>query len=130
MGGLRAVTGLVGKRGDSDAYKLTMPTATIGIRGTTFGADDCTSGGEPCQGVEAGVYVPVSDGEIIATSDGGSTSLVAGRFGQITSRDRHSRFLSTDPGLQFAPPASFIRSISGGSAVNSGRNLECVVRSR
>jgi hypothetical protein len=129
-GGLRAVTGLVGKRGNADAYKLTTSTATIGIRGTTFGADDCTDGGEPCQGLEAGVYVSVSDGEIVASNNGGTTSLVAGQFGLINSRDRQPRFLSTDPGLQFTPPASFIQSISGGSAVNSGRNLECVVRSR
>src|SRR5687767_15056486 len=39
-GGLRAVTGLVGKRGNPDAYKVGTATATIGIRGTTFGTDD------------------------------------------------------------------------------------------
>ncbi len=35
-GALRTVTGLVGKRGNQDAYKLNTPTATIGIRGTQF----------------------------------------------------------------------------------------------
>jgi len=33
-GGLRAVSGLVGKRGDAEAYKMETATATIGIRGT------------------------------------------------------------------------------------------------
>jgi len=125
-GGLRAVTGLVGKRGDREAYKLNTATATIGIRGTTFGVDDCMNGS--CDKLESAVYVSVSDGEIIASNDGGSANFVAGQFGAIDSRDRRPRFLSTDPGLQFTPPASFVQSLSGGATVNSGRSLECVVR--
>ena len=46
-GGLRTVTGLIGKRGNQDAYRLDGQTATIGIRGTEFIArvcnNDCTS---------------------------------------------------------------------------------------
>ena len=42
-GGLRMVTGLIGKRGDQDALKLGTATATIGIRGTTFNVDDCVT---------------------------------------------------------------------------------------
>ncbi len=129
-GGLRAVTGLVGKR-NPDAYRLGTATATIGIRGTTFTADDCIStecatadGGT----AERGVIVGVQDGEIVASNQAGSQSFLAGQFGMMDSAERRPRFLSTDPGLQFAPPASFIQSISTGSAVNSGRSLECVVR--
>lgn len=40
-GGLRALTGIVGKRGNPDAYKLRAGTATIGIRGTEFSARVC-----------------------------------------------------------------------------------------
>lgn len=40
-GGLRTVTGLIGKRGNQDAYKLEGGTATIGIRGTEFIARVC-----------------------------------------------------------------------------------------
>ena len=130
-GGLRAVTGLVGKRGDPDAYTLATETATIGIRGTSFSADDCTGPAAregPCKGLEPAVYVSVTDGEIVATNDTGSVSFLAGQFGMMDSRERRPRFLSTDPGLQFTPPASFIASISGGSALNQGKSLECVVR--
>jgi len=130
-GGLRAVSGLVGKRGDPDAYQMGTETATIGIRGTSFGADDCTGTPAtegPCKGLEPAVYVSVTDGEIIATNNAGSVSFLAGQFGMIDSRERRPRFLSTDPGLQFTPPASFIASITGGTAVNQGRSLECVVR--
>ncbi|MBB5392716.1 MULTISPECIES: FecR domain-containing protein [unclassified Herbaspirillum] len=41
-GGLRAVTGLVGKR-NHDAVSFDTPTATIGIRGTTFIAQFCSN---------------------------------------------------------------------------------------
>ncbi len=40
-GGMRTVTGLIGKRGNMDGYRLTTPTAVAGIRGTGFGATFC-----------------------------------------------------------------------------------------
>jgi len=40
-GGLRTITGLIGKRGNKDAYRLGNPTATIGIRGTEYLARVC-----------------------------------------------------------------------------------------
>ena len=131
-GGLRAVTGLVGKRGDQEAYSLGTATATIGIRGTSYGADDCLT--TPCpkpgssDNLEPSVYVSVTDGEIVATNNSGTHSFLAGQFGAISDRNSRPRFLSTDPGLQFTPPATFIQSIMTGTAVNAGKNQECVVR--
>ena len=52
-GGLRTVTGLVGKRGNQDAYRIGTATATIGIRGSSGDTLDCTSP-EGCAGVVAG----------------------------------------------------------------------------
>jgi hypothetical protein len=40
-GGMRTVTGLIGKRGDRDAYKVQGGTGTIGIRGTEYVARVC-----------------------------------------------------------------------------------------
>lgn len=131
-GGLRAVTGLVGKRGEQDAYSLGTATATIGIRGTSYGADDCYT--TPCpkpgsnDNLEPSVYVSVTDGEIVATNSAGSQSFLAGQFGAISDRNSRPRFLSTDPGLQFTPPATFIQSIMTGAAVNVGKSQECVIR--
>jgi FecR protein len=131
-GGLRAITGLIGKRGNKNAYKLDTVTATIGIRGTSYGADDCLT--TPCQKpdsngyLEPGVYVNVTDGEIVVTNNSGSQDFAAGQFGLISDRNSRPRFLSTNPGLEFQPPASFIVSIMTGTAVNSGKNQECVVR--
>jgi len=42
-GGFRAVTGLIGKRGDVDAYKVHAAAATIGIRGTDFSSRLCAT---------------------------------------------------------------------------------------
>lgn len=42
-GGFRTVTGLIGKRGNPDAYRLNTSTATIGIRGTDFSSRLCAS---------------------------------------------------------------------------------------
>jgi hypothetical protein len=52
--------------------------------------------------------------------------LSAGQVGLIAP-DQRPLFLSTDPGLQFTPPATFIRSVMAGSVVNTGRNLECAI---
>src|SRR4051812_34523855 len=126
-GGLRAVTGIVGKR-SKDKYQLGTATATIGIRGTTFSADDCQNNREgDCARLDAAVYVGVADGEVLVRNGQGELGLTAGQFGLITPNQR-PLFLSTDPGLQFTPPATFIQSIMAGSVVNSGKNLECAIR--
>jgi hypothetical protein len=50
-GGFRTITGLIGKRGNNDAYKLRAATATIGIRGTDFSTRLCAT--KDCQDDEA-----------------------------------------------------------------------------
>lgn len=42
-GGFRTVTGLIGKRGNPDAYQLRAASATIGIRGTDFSTRLCAT---------------------------------------------------------------------------------------
>ena len=65
--------------------------------------------------------------EVVVKSGQGELGLNAGQFGLISPNQR-PLFLSTDPGLQFTPPATFIQSVMAGAVVNSGKNLECVVR--
>ena len=125
-GGLRAVTGVVGKR-SKDKYQLGTATATIGIRGTTLSADDCLNNRTgDCTRLDPAVYVGVADGEVVVRNGQGELGLSAGQFGLIAPNQR-PLFLSTDPGLQFTPPATFIQSVMAGSVVNSGKNLECIV---
>ena len=126
-GGLRAVTGIVGKR-SKDKYQLGTATATIGIRGTTFSADDCQNNRTgDCARLDSAVYVGVADGEVVVRNGQGELGLTAGQFGLISPNQR-PLFLSTDPGLQFTPPATFIQSVMAGSVVNTGKNLECAIR--
>jgi len=126
-GGLRAVTGLLGRR-SKEAYELKTATATVGIRGTTFTADDCTTdrASAECARLKTAVYVGVTDGEIVVRNAHGELGIAAGQFVLIEC-EKPPLFLSTDPGLHVTPPASFIASLAGGTALNSGRTMECVV---
>jgi hypothetical protein len=57
-GGFRTVTGLIGKRGNQDAYKLHAASATIGIRGTDFTTRLCND--DDCLGTK--VRIPTAKG--------------------------------------------------------------------
>ena len=94
-GGLRTVTGLVGKRGNQDAYRIGTATATIGIRGSVGDTVAC----EPsCAGVMpggeglapgthhqtySGTYVMQSGGQTVVISEG-STGFTNGGEIKIT----------------------------------------------
>jgi hypothetical protein len=43
------------------------------------------------------------------------------------SQNQRPLFLSTDLGLQFTPPPTFIRSVMAARVLTNGRNLECVI---
>lgn len=95
-GGLRSVTGLVGHRGNRDAYKLNTETATIGIRGTDWRGRMCANN---CSGKPNGFYVNVISGIINATNTAGSVDFSAGSFGHIASSTTAPIILPKDPGV-------------------------------
>ncbi len=118
-GGLRTVTGLIGKRGNLDAFRMETATATIGIRGTTFEADDCkttecrrsSGGGQDGDGThEPGVYVTVHDGEVEVRNAAGALNLSAGQFGLVPSETVVPRRLPGDPGLAAAASTTQLES--------------------
>lgn len=118
-GGIRAVSGLISKRGDEDAYKMITTTATVGIRGTMFDVDDCKTGTCNKEGgsggvQEAGVYVSVRDGEVLVSNSAGSLSLSAGQFGFIAAANLLPKLLPGDPGLTIIPQASLIETVTSG----------------
>lgn len=89
-GGLRALTGLIGKR--NNAYSMLTPTATIGIRGTDYGLQYCAAGdcagkasasGEP---LADGLHLEVFEGRIAVVNEAGSIELGAGQFGYVKDR--------------------------------------------
>jgi hypothetical protein len=119
-GGLRAVSGLISKRGNRDAYKMDTVTATIGIRGTIFDVDDCKSGtckkdgGNANDVQEAGVYVSVRDGEVSVGNGAGTLLLAAGQFGFIAGSGILPRLLPGDPGLGVIPQSSQVETVTSG----------------
>lgn len=120
-GALRTVTGLIGKRGNRDAYRMNTATATIGIRGTVYGVTVCVPG--TCGGAPPGTYVNVIDGSVgiapaVAPVVPGQPPvppptaqvvLAAGQFGYVPPAGPPVQ-LPGDPNVgTFAPPTSFIQ---------------------
>jgi hypothetical protein len=127
-GGLRTVTGLVGRRGNQDAYRIGTNTATIGIRGSSGDTLDCTQG---CEGVtptsdslEPGVYHTTYTGSYIMQNLVGSQIIGEGQFGFVRDPNTPPILLPGDPGLQLSQ-LPFTLGIVGGGA---GPGQECVVR--
>ena len=101
-GGLRAVTGQVGKRGNIDAYKMKTPAATIGVRGTTYDMKVCQAGS--CEGLADGIYLFVRNGSISVTTNAGSQLFGAGSYAYIKDVNSAPFVLPRDPGLNLNIP--------------------------
>lgn len=87
-GAVRVVSGAIGKR-DPANFRLTTPTATIGIRGTEFIARESGCDDSPCpSGEPAGLTVSVLQGRVVVTSAAGVVEVPAGRtafFGRVAA---------------------------------------------
>jgi hypothetical protein len=144
-GGLRSITGLLGKR-NKEKFSLKTPTATIGIRGTTFiaqwveppvvapllpapGTPPATPGPVavppgPAMPVAPGLvpdlapglHVAVLDGMIAVTNAGGVQHFAAGQFGFVPNFNVPPIVVPQNPGLKFNPPPLF--SSSSGPAAS------------
>lgn len=102
-GGMRSVTGLIGKRGNQDAYKIQTSTATIGIRGSSGDTFECMQG---CEGVTdrsgrlaPGVYHVTHTGLYIMVTKGGEVLIKPGEFGFSNDPNKPPSLLGSDPGL-------------------------------
>jgi hypothetical protein len=91
-GGLRAVTGLVGRRNNDD-YKMVTPTATIGIRGTDYAVTLCQGDCRNADNSPArdGVY-----GRVIGQSQGTNQVVVQNDAGPPTLLGINSNFFVSD----------------------------------
>lgn len=74
-GAVRSITGWIGKH-DTSAYRLTTPTATIGIRGT----DHETTVIDTAGGDEPGTYDTVNEGGTVMKTPQGQADVTPGRF--------------------------------------------------
>jgi hypothetical protein len=121
-GGLRSVTGLIGHRGNRDAYRLNTATATIGIRGTNYEATMCQG---DCSGsLQDGLYLQVNDGVINATNEGGSQDFSAGQFGYVQNSKFPPIVLPQNPGLpNFSSDSDQGGEGNGGGTGGPGKTL-------
>ena len=128
-GGLRAVTGLIGKR-NREKVSFQTETATIGIRGTHFGAllcqNDCggvpTTGGTPPPN---GLHVDVTNGAITMSNGAGSVLINAGQFGYVANRNAPPTIVPPQQGIQITMPSSISQNKGGGRGVGKGDDAEC-----
>lgn len=74
-GTVRSITGWVGKY-DHSAYRITTPTATIGVRGT----DHETTVIEAGNGDDPGTYDTVNEGSTVMKTPHGSSEVAVGKF--------------------------------------------------
>jgi FecR-like protein len=130
-GAFRTVTGLIGKRGNQDAYKIQTSTATIGIRGSSGDTLECTSG---CPGatptsdkLSPGVYHATYLGVYVMSNDQGQQILGVGQFG-FAGPGKPPVLLPADPGLNLRDmPVTFGLGV-GRRAPGPGPAAECVVQ--
>lgn len=77
-GSIRVVSGRIGKRDPQD-WRLTTPTATIGIRGTEFTVDQTVCPASGCtEGLVSGLKVAVIAGRVAVTNLAGTVEVPAG----------------------------------------------------
>lgn len=123
-GGLRAVTGLIGKRVNRDAYKLRTATATVGIRGTDFNAIEVAPGTP--EAPKPGVYVVVADGMVVVTSGGLDLLAGAGQVAYSGDPNQPATIIPPPPNLpEFNPPPSF--GSDNPTAINGGQGSACAI---
>ena len=131
-GGLRSLTGLIGKRNNNlNAYRMVTSTATIGIRGTDYTAIDIPApppGQKPPAGSLApGVYLSVADGAVVMISGGVEQVVTPGQFAYAGSFNQPPRLIPPPPNLpQVTPPPSFGQGLKP-TSINAGQNMECMV---
>jgi FecR protein len=131
-GGMRAVTGLVGMR-NHDAVKYNTPTATIGIRGTHFGALFCQNdcGGIPTitgKPPENGLHVDVASGAIVVSNAAGQQVISAGQFGFVQNANTLPVIVPPSLGVQVTMPTSISQNNSSGRGIGKANNSNCAVQ--
>lgn len=128
-GGLRAVTGLIGKR-NREKVSFATETATIGIRGTHFGALLCQN---DCGGVQTtsgtpppnGLHVDVTTGAITMSNKAGTIELNPGQFGFAANSNTAPVPVPAQDGVAVTMPSSISKDKAGGRGIGKGDDSEC-----
>ena len=126
-GALRTVSGAIGKR-NRDDYRMSTPSATIGIRGTEYEANETVCPPRGCEGgSRPGLLLRVIQGRVAVSNEAGSVEVPTG--GAVQVADRRTAPAPPPRGL---PPNAFTSTVtqplaagasasSGASAVSAGQ---------
>jgi len=128
-GGLRSVTGLLGKR-SPDAFKMNTATATIGIRGTHFGALFCNN---DCAGIptisgnppENGLHTDTASGRTVISNAAGSIEVPAGAFSFTPNFNTAPKLVPPSQGIQVTMPPSISNNKGNGSGMGASDSNAC-----
>lgn len=144
-GGLRAVTGLIGKR-NREGYRASTVTATIGIRGTRFGlllCDENTKDDPAClkaleeakdrKSGEPALVFDVEEGSIEVKNEGGSKTFEVGQAGVVSNSKSAPQSLPENPGLDQSLPSSTAArpgpaGMGGSTGLGSDSDASCTVQ--
>jgi hypothetical protein len=113
-GGLRALTGHVGKRGDPNSYRIKTPPAIIGIRGTIFDVKICAGN---CGGLEDGTYFFALEGSISVSNSSGSLTVGVGQYAYAKGINVMPLLLPKNPGINFSLPKNVQAARSTGGCI-------------
>ncbi len=100
-GGLRAITGQIGKRGNPDSYRMKTVAATIGIRGTIYEVRICNG---DCGPLPDGIYLHALQDDIVAANQAGTLAVGPGQYAYVRDIATAPVLLPEPPGLDFSLP--------------------------
>ena len=143
-GGMRAITGLVGKRGNKDAYKNDVQVATMGIHGTRYGVRLCETeqvDGRPvsnCNDIyqlgkstgipKDGLFVEVTEGAVSITNDGGEKIVKVGEYSYVPDIKTPAVLLPEDPGIGATLPSDLAVRPGAGGLLGFGDTASCTLK--
>ena len=128
-GGLRAVTGQIGKR-NKEKIAYQTPTATIGIRGTHLGAQYCQ---DDCEGVPTpsgrtpanGLHVDVASGSVWITNESGRYAFEAGQFAYVSDSRTPPQQVPADQAVRVTMPSGIAANRGSGDGIGGSCAGSC-----
>jgi hypothetical protein len=131
-GGLRSVTGMLGKR-SPDQFKLNTTAATIGIRGTHFGALLCNNdcGHVPTVSGQApgnGLHTDTAQGATFVHNAAGTIEVPAGAFSYTPSANAAPKLVPPTQGVQVTMPPAISSNKASGSGIGASDSNACTVK--
>lgn len=143
-GGMRVITGFVGKRGNQDAYKSDVKVATMGVRGTRYGVRLCESSEQDGKRVSTcddivkigkgaavpkdGLFVEVTEGAVSVANEGGERIVRIGEFSYVSDIKTPAVLLPEDPGIGATLPSDLASRPGAGGLLGFGDYASCLLK--